>query len=130
MHKEAKERILLSLAVILICVMGFVGICMQNDSLIYILAPVPFIIALLMYLYAKQKTLCQNCGKSFGLKFVDTDTRSAYTISLQKKILIAVCIQKFFKLERKEIILSANIAASLASKQKNLKHKSNKFPHF
>ncbi|TLD86422.1 MULTISPECIES: hypothetical protein [Helicobacter] len=85
MHKEAKERILLSLAVILICVMGFVGICMQNDSLIYILAPVPFIIALLMYLYAKQKTLCQNCGKSFGLKFVDTDTRSAYTISLQKK---------------------------------------------
>ncbi|WP_334093972.1 hypothetical protein [Helicobacter typhlonius] len=58
---------------------------MQNDSLIYILAPVPFIIALLMYLYAKQKTLCQNCGKSFGLKFVDTDTRSAYTISLQKK---------------------------------------------
>lgn len=121
MRKETKERILLLLAVILICVMGFVGIYIQDTSLIYILAPVPFIITLLMYLYTKQKTLCQNCGKSFGLKFVDTDTRSAYTISLQKKILMAICIQRFFKLERKEIILSANIVALLALKQKNLK---------
>lgn len=85
MRKETKERILLLSAVILICVIGFIGIYIQDTSLIFILAPVPFIIALLMYLYTKQKTLCQNCGKRFGLKFIDTDTRSAYTISLQKK---------------------------------------------
>lgn len=85
MHKETKEHILLILAVILICAMGFIGVYMQDDSVIYILAPVPFIIALIMYLYTKQKTLCQNCGKSFGQELVDTDTRSRYTVSWQKK---------------------------------------------
>lgn len=85
MKKDKTELYFLILSLILICIISVVGIYMQDTSLIYILAPVPIIIAVLMYLYARNKSHCPNCGKNFKLEYVSSDTNLRQTISYHKK---------------------------------------------
>uniref|UniRef100_UPI002631A83A hypothetical protein n=1 Tax=Helicobacter japonicus TaxID=425400 RepID=UPI002631A83A len=101
MNKKTKEHLFLLSSLMLICIMAFASIYFQNSYLAYIFAPVPIIIALMMYLYTKQKTYCPHCHKSFKLEFIGNDISSQSALSYCKKDVDDMLDGEIFHVEEK-----------------------------
>lgn len=123
MNKKTKIRLYLLSSLVLICIMVFVSIYMQNVNLALIFAPVPIIIAFMMYLYIKQKTYCPNCHKSFKLEYIGEDISPKSAISYHNKNGNNMVGKEIFKLEEKRTIFRCKHCGHITTEIKKYKTK-------